>query len=108
MGISKYPRFGQRIAPATLRDILSVETPSGILSDVTGKFAQLAGLDESAWHSASQKDCRLLGSFVVREVRIPAKADTDSDNCRTPIPIELGQWSERSDGLGLAIKNCPK
>jgi len=42
------------------------------------------------------------------KLRIPAKADTDSDNCRTPIPIELGQWSERSDGLGLAIKNCPK
>lgn len=69
MGISKYPRFGQRIAPATLRDILTVATPSSILQDSTGKFAQLAGLDESVWRSASQNDCRLLGSFVVREVQ---------------------------------------
>jgi len=59
-------------------------------------------LDGSGW--------RTIKSFSgdLPYVRIPAKADTDSDNCRTPIPIELGQWSERSDGLGLAIKNCPK
>ena len=49
-----------------------------------------------------------IKSLSLDYMRIPAKADTDSDNCRTPIPIELGQWSERSDGLGLDIKNCPK
>jgi hypothetical protein len=41
-------------------------------------------------------------------VRIPAKADTDSENNRTPIPIQIGQLSERSDARVLAIKNCPK
>ena len=41
-------------------------------------------------------------------VRIPAKADTDSENNRTPIPIQIGQLSERSDARVLAIRNCPK
>ena len=34
-------------------------------------------------------------------VRIPMKSDTDSDNCRTPIPEQIGQSSERSDGSVL-------
>jgi hypothetical protein len=42
------------------------------------------------------------------ELRIPTKADTDSENNRTPIPIQIGQFSERSDALGLVIKKCPK
>jgi hypothetical protein len=42
------------------------------------------------------------------ELRIPTKADTDSENNRTPIPIQIGQFSERSDTLGLVIKKCPK
>ena len=41
-------------------------------------------------------------------MRIPAKADTDSENNRTPIPIQIGQFSERSDARVLAIKNCPQ
>jgi len=41
-------------------------------------------------------------------MRIPAKADTDSDSFRTAIPIQIGQLSERSDARVLAIKNCPK
>jgi hypothetical protein len=41
-------------------------------------------------------------------LRIPMKADTDSENNRTPIPIQIGQFSERSDALVLHIKKCPK
>jgi hypothetical protein len=68
MGLSKYPRFGQRIAPAILRDILEAEIPSGILPDSAGKFRKLADLDESIWHSASKITCKLLAKFVVKEV----------------------------------------
>jgi hypothetical protein len=41
------------------------------------------------------------------KVRIPAKADTCSNPKRTPIPIDIGQLSERSDALGLVINKCP-
>ena len=40
-------------------------------------------------------------------LRIPAKADTCSNPKRTPIPIDIGQLSERSDALGLVINKCP-
>lgn len=69
MGISKYPRSGQRIAPSTLRDILGALTPAGIMQDNDGRYALLADLDESVWRSASQNDCKLLGNFVIREVQ---------------------------------------
>ncbi len=69
MGLSRYPRPGQRIAPAMLRDILAAATPSGILKNIEGRYAQLATLDETVWQSASQNDCKLLGNFVIREVQ---------------------------------------
>jgi hypothetical protein len=43
----------------------------------------------------------------VKMLRIPTKADTDSENNRTPIPIQSGQFSERSDARGLVIEECP-
>ena len=43
MGLSRYPRFGQRIAPAMLHEILDVKIPSGLLPDSAGKFRKLAG-----------------------------------------------------------------
>jgi hypothetical protein len=42
------------------------------------------------------------------QLRIPMKSDTDSENSRTRIPIQIGQFSERSDALVLHIKKCPK
>jgi hypothetical protein len=42
-----------------------------------------------------------------RRMRIPTKADTCSNPKRTPIPIDIGQLSERSDALGLVINECP-
>ena len=53
----------------------------------------------------------LRQDFVVDEsgkaLRIPTKADTCSNPKRTPIPIDIGQLSERSDALGLVINKCP-
>ena len=68
MGLSRYPRFGQRIAPAMLHEILDVKIPSGLLPDSAGKFRKLADLDESIWQTASEKNCKLLAEFVVKEV----------------------------------------
>ncbi len=82
MGISKYPRFGQRIAPSTLREILGALTPTGILQDNGGRYALLADLDETVWRSASQNDCKLLGNFVMREVQ--------QNVTRLPVMIKYG------------------
>ena len=93
MGISKYPRFGQRIAPASLRDILMAAVPSGILSDREGRFAQLADLDEGVWRLASQNDCRLLANDVVREVHRNLK--------RIPVTVKVTKLSEISSTIPL-------
>ena len=42
-----------------------------------------------------------------RPLRIPINSDTCSNPYRTPIPMDIGQVSERSDALGLVIKRCP-
>lgn len=68
MGLSRYPRIGQRIAPAMLRDILDIEIPSGLLPDSTGKFRKLADLDETVWQTASKENCDQLAALVVKEV----------------------------------------
>lgn len=93
MGISKFPRFGQRIAPATLRDILMVAVPPGILPAREGRFEQLADLDEGVWRLASQSDCRLLANGVVREVHRNLK--------RIPVTVKITKLSEISPTIPL-------
>ena len=68
MGLSRYPRIGQRIAPEMLRDVLDIEIPSGFLPENTGKFIKLADLDESIWQMATETTCDLLATLVVKEV----------------------------------------
>jgi hypothetical protein len=67
MGLSKYPRIGQRIAPSTLKDILTAVIPSGIFPD--RRYVKLADLDETVWQSASPNDCKLLGNYVLQAVK---------------------------------------
>jgi hypothetical protein len=68
MGLSRYPRIGQRIAPAMLRDILDIEIPSGLIPDSAGKFSKLADLDETVWQITSKENCDQLATLVVKEV----------------------------------------
>ena len=68
MGFSKYPRHGQRIAPAILRDILQTKIPSGILPKSAEKYKCLADLDDSIWQIASKETCTLLADLVVKEL----------------------------------------
>lgn len=95
MGFSKYPRFGQRIAPATLQDILNADIPPGLLSVRTGKFNRLADLDESVWQTESEQICETLACLVVREVhknlrRLPVMLRISSLPASVPkIPLAL-------------------
>ena len=69
MGISKYPRPGQRIAPATLAEILDVPLPPEFGYLAAGRFKKLADLDESVWQHASVKACRNLANLVLHQVK---------------------------------------
>lgn len=85
MGMSKYPRRGQRIAPASLRDILNVPIPEKY-SSVTRRFAQLADLDETVWVSANTKTCLGLAELVVQRVR--------HNPARLPVGLKVGVLAE--------------
>jgi len=69
MGISKYPRPGQRIAPATLREILDVPVPLEFGHFAAGRFEKLADLDETVWHHTSAATCRVLAKLVLHQVQ---------------------------------------
>ena len=69
MGTSKYPRPGQRISPATLREILDVPVPLEIGDLATGHFEKLADLDETVWDHASASTCKDLAKLVLDQVQ---------------------------------------
>src|SRR5881396_1331580 len=94
MGLSRYPRFGQRIAPSTLRDILDVEIPSGILPNSAGRFRMLADLDESIWQTASEKTCKALATLVVKEVH--------RNLGRLPVMLRISTLSATDSKIPLA------
>jgi hypothetical protein len=94
MGFSKYPRFGQRIAPAILRDILEAEIPSGILPGSAVKFRKLADLDESIWHTTSGTNCKLLAKLVVKEVHRNLR--------RLPLMLRISTLSSPTSKIPLA------
>jgi len=68
MGISKYPRPGQRIAPATLAEFLDVPLPLEFRHFAAGRFEKLADLDETVWQHASSSKCRILAKLVLNQV----------------------------------------
>jgi hypothetical protein len=69
MGISKYPRPGQRIAPETLREILDVPVPAELSGQTPERYETLADLDETVWRHMPATKCRALAKFVLRQVR---------------------------------------
>src|SRR5213075_1021399 len=64
IGVSRYPRRGQRIAPETLRPLLNVPIPDGRVGG--GTF--LCDLDETAWERFGEKTCRKLAETVVKRL----------------------------------------
>ena len=64
VGISRYPRLGQRLAPETLRPLLAVSIPDGRV----GSGNLLCDLDESAWERFSEKTCRKLADAVLKHL----------------------------------------
>jgi hypothetical protein len=94
MGLSRYPRLGQRIAPAMLHDILDVEIPFGLLPTSADKFRKLADLNESIWQTASEETCKLLAALVVKEVHRNLK--------RLPVMVRISTLPEAVSKIPLA------
>ncbi len=68
MAYSRYPRRGQRIAPATLRELLEKPLPERCEQTPGAKGVLLADLDESAWTQFDPDTCRQLADEVVATV----------------------------------------
>ena len=86
VGISRYPRLGQRLAPETLRPLLAVSIPDGRV----GSGNLLCDLDESAWERFSEKTCGPETSGIAAE-RIASAIRQDSI-ASNPRPA----WSDHS------------
>lgn len=74
MAYSRYPRRGQRIAPATLRELLEKPLPARHNETTRAKGMLLADLDESAWTLFDPEACRQLAGEVVATVGQAARA----------------------------------
>jgi hypothetical protein len=105
MGISRYPRFGQRIAPATLREILDVAIPSALVGSAGVPYSRLADLDHTVWERLQPKVCELLAKAVVGLVKhhqLPAEVNARFlPRITTTLPLE-------SLNLGRRTYNCLK
>ena len=69
--------------------------------------AQKDNVPESVRAQMVEASPELFEDALVKLLRIPINSDTCSNPYRTPIPMDIGQVSERSDALGLVIKRCP-
>ena len=87
MGISRYPRPGQKISPELLAPVLDVPIPWRLLRQSEELEGQLSDLDESTWERLSPNVCAKLGAAVVREIssRIASLPDSILGQ-RLPIP----------------------
>lgn len=93
MGISRYPRRGHRLAPATLRPLLQVPVPAKYLKGQQDARLQLCDLDETAWERFDHQTCQALAGEVVRAVGRAA---------RMPIPIGEQRLPPIRRGMKLA------
>jgi len=67
--MARYPRFGRRLAPTALAEILGGPCPAKLLGGKISQFPRLEDLDERVWHVLSCEACRQLAEVVVQNVR---------------------------------------
>ena len=74
MPLSRFPRWGIRIAPTSLREVLDLPLPRQFRREATLEALKLCDLDERVWQKFSPEVCIRLGQLVVEIVRkaIPA------------------------------------
>lgn len=92
MGISRYPRFGQVIAPVALQEVLAVTVPYEIVNLGVPARLRLCDLDETSWSQWGSKVCHNLSQAVVQRVRseIPSLPLCVLKRLIPPLPLGLG------------------
>lgn len=109
MGISKYPRPGQRIAPETLREILDVPVPAEWSGQARERYETLADLDETVWRHMPATKCRTLARFVLRQVQwglpraLQAVKTKPLPQFHQPIPVSALEVDVRTSNC---LNNC--
>ena len=82
-------------------------------NDYVANTHSIDAVKKPSWIAESLRENPISGVILekphpAQRLRIPTKSDTDSENNRTGIPMQFGQFSERSDARVLDIKKCPK
>lgn len=105
MGKPQYPRRGERIAPALLRDVLLSPLPAGLIAATSGRYKVLADLDETVWQFATPAVCRRLAEAVVAHLqpRLPRLPLVVSSQ-KLPLPRSLVQLADLP--IGRRAFNC--
>ena len=67
-GVNRYPRPGDRIAPATLRQVLFDPLPIHLLGATTTAGRKLCDLDESVWEAFDSAAVDQLSEIIVERV----------------------------------------
>lgn len=80
MPISKYPRYGHIIAPASLRGVLCVQTPSWARAKGVNMLSELT---TSVWQVFSPEQCKHLARMVVTVV------SKELGKCRKDLAISV-------------------
>ncbi|HYW78716.1 MAG TPA: sigma factor-like helix-turn-helix DNA-binding protein [Thermoguttaceae bacterium] len=108
---NQYPRRGQRIAPAALRELLQVPVPSEFLGEDTEFLGAdmadgllLCDLDETAWDRFDADTCRELARHILREVSHAIRSSTTLGN--HPIPTIPDGMTLAELGLEVRTINC--
>jgi hypothetical protein len=91
MPLSRFPGYGVRLAPSSLREVLEVPLPRPFRSESTSHALKLCDLDEQAWRKFSPEACVRLGQLVVETVRraIPALPMNIKRRLVSPPPQEM-------------------
>lgn len=63
MGISTYPRYGFRLAPIALKEILDVYAPKHLVKQENIKLFEL---DESSWERFGSDNCLALSEIIIK------------------------------------------
>jgi hypothetical protein len=74
MPLSRFPRYGVRLAPSSLREVLELPLPRPYRSETSSGALKFCDLDENVWQKFSREECVRFGQLVVETVRgaIPA------------------------------------
>ena len=89
----RYPRYGYRLAPATLKELLQIPIPQRYLSSPENSNLRLCDLDESAWRRFDAETCHSLAEEILKVVGRAA---------RMPMPIGNRQIPPLPKGMSLS------